>query len=420
MASDLLVALPQATAHKTTLFGGNDYSPRGQRRQLRCLAGGHHSADESVRATYLRLPQVRQTYAVLGCQPPQCWGFAHGVNENHVAVGVTDWHSRLPVAAGGLTGSDLARLALERSHSAMHALDVLTDLIARHGQCPEDGSRAAADNLFLVADHREAFVLESVGRYWAVLECPQVRAVTDVAMIRQDWQRLSSGLSQLAIQNGWWDGDGSKLDFAGCLAKNTSSHDAARRRWDRATLTLEQQHGAIDEPFLRRLLLGYHDAAPAPDAAPLADSLMASLADPCEPLLAWCAFGPPGTAVHFPIWLDGELPTAFHEHDAAGIDVWQQTQELLAFGESNEESRLNLTHALERLQSSFEQDVEALLPRARLWKRQGESVHWSNQATASMNRHVAMFARELRQLHDVEEADDVVSVAREEFVSYIS
>src|SRR5580698_6680999 len=107
MASDLLVALPQATVQKNTLFGANEYS-RGQRHQLRCLAAGQHPADESVRATYVRLPQIRNTCAVLGCQPERSWGFTHGANENHVAVGVTGWHSRLPAIGGGLTGPDLA------------------------------------------------------------------------------------------------------------------------------------------------------------------------------------------------------------------------------------------------------------------------------------------------------------------------
>jgi len=183
MASDLVVALGQATVSGTTLIGCKGHARRGQRQRLQLLAGGNHPPDDSVRATYLRLPQARQTYAVLGCQPEGTWGFADGVNEHHVAVGVAGWHSRLPAVGGGLTGTDLARLALERSHTALHALDILTDLIARHGQCPEGGTRAPADNLFLVADGQEAFVLESAGRYWAVLECPQDTVTSAITAI---------------------------------------------------------------------------------------------------------------------------------------------------------------------------------------------------------------------------------------------
>src|SRR5438067_253792 len=112
MASDLVVALEQAVAGGAPLFGCNHYAPAGQRQRLRLTAGGHHPLDEPVAASGRRLPQARQTYTSLGLQPGACWGFSHGVNENHVAVGVTGWHSRLPAAEAGLTGTDLTRLAL--------------------------------------------------------------------------------------------------------------------------------------------------------------------------------------------------------------------------------------------------------------------------------------------------------------------
>jgi hypothetical protein len=34
----------------------------------------------------------------------------------------------------------------------------------------------------------------------------------------QDWNRISPGLGQHAISQGWWPGDGSKLDFVGALS----------------------------------------------------------------------------------------------------------------------------------------------------------------------------------------------------------
>jgi hypothetical protein len=425
MASDLVMALGQATAHGATLFGANYYANPDERQHLRLIAGGNHPADELVRTTYVRLPQARQTYTVLGCQPGAAWGFAHGVNENHVALGVTRWHSRLPAIGGGLAGTDLARLALERSHTALHALDVLTDLISRHGQCPEAGSPrtgAAADYLFLVADPHEAFVLEAAGRYWAILECAQVRAVTDVALIHQDWQRLSPGLASLAIENGWWDGDGSKLDFAGCLESEAPSHAPARRRWGRATLALEQQNGAIDAQFLRRMLFDHHDSNAAARThrppASLACSFTTNLAGRDEPGLAWCAFGTPRVAVYFPVWIDGELPAALHDADPEGTDVWQQTHDLLALATGSDEDVPELREGLERLQATFDQDVEAFLPEARAMKRQGESVRLRNGTTALMQKHSALFARECRRLHGV--AEPVLApVGADEFTSYI-
>jgi secernin len=413
----MVVALGRAAVGATTLFGANHYHE--QRQRVQRITGGHHPADEHVRAAYLRLPQARETYRVLGQQPERCWGFTSGVNENHVAVGVTGWHSRLPAVGGGLTGTDLTRLTLERAHSALHALDILTELISRHGQCPEAGTPNPTDNLFLVADRQEAFVVEAAGRYWAILECRQVRVVTDVALVHQDWHRLSPGLSTLAIANGWWDGDGSKLDFAGCLDAPAPTKAAAQRRWGRATLALEQQNGAIDGPFLRRLLFDLHDNCNVSKAhrtpAPLAGCFMAALAGADEPALAWCAFGLPRVAVYFPVWLDGDLPDAFHGANAEGIDVWRQTQELLSLGEDNR----RLSDSLERLQAIFEQDVETLLPQARLWKRQGDVSRLNHHASALMQKHVGLFARECRALHGTPEREPA-PIREEEFVSYIS
>lgn len=63
-----------------------------------------------------------------------------------------------------------ARLALERSSSALEALRVITDLLARYGQggsCREDPTPFCYHNTFLLADRTEAWVLETAGRLWA-------------------------------------------------------------------------------------------------------------------------------------------------------------------------------------------------------------------------------------------------------------
>jgi hypothetical protein len=425
MASDLVVALGQATVNGCTLFAANHYGRAADRQRLQRFDGGPHPPDEFVRVAYVRLPQARQTYAVLGLQPDNGWGFTHGINENHVAVGVSGWHSRLPAVGGGLTGTDLARLALERGHTALTALDVLTDLITRHGQCPEAGTRTPTDNLFLIADRQEAFVVEAAGRYWAVMECRQVRAVTDVALIRQDWQRLSPGLSTLTIDNGWWDGDGSKLDFAGCLDAGVPAHSAARRRWGRATLALEHQNGAIDAAFLRRMLFEHYEtsctARTHRPPADLVSSFTAAMGGADDPVLAWCAFGPPRGAVYFPIWLDGDLPAALHGASADGIDVWQQTHDLLMCLEDGDGEPSRLSESLERLQLIFEQDVEAFLPQARALKRQGDRARLALQATALMQKHVGLFAKEGRALFGGSEAATPPATEHaEEFVGYFS
>ena len=70
-------------------------------------------------------------------------------------------------------GMDLVRLGLERSTSAREAVQVVVDLLEKHGQggsCSKEHPRFSYDNSYLVADPAGAFVLETAGRHWAVEE----------------------------------------------------------------------------------------------------------------------------------------------------------------------------------------------------------------------------------------------------------
>src|SRR5439155_20492108 len=130
--------------------------------------GGSHAPDERVRATFIELPQARRTHAVLGGRPGGSWGYCHGVNEHGVAAGCTRLRTRLRLDAPGLSGPDLVRLALERGQTARQALLVLTDLITRFGQGAYPGceDERAYDAAFLIADSREAYLVEASGPSW--------------------------------------------------------------------------------------------------------------------------------------------------------------------------------------------------------------------------------------------------------------
>src|SRR5262249_16931310 len=153
-------------------------------------------------------------------QPLGLWGYQHGVNEHRVALGCAGWRSTLTCPRPGLLGADLVRLALERCRGARQAVDLITDLIERHGQgrFPGCAPPAEAAHVSLVADQQEAFTVEAAGAAWAAQEIHAVRAVSDVGVIRQDWSRIAHGLAGHAIDQGWWPADGSKLDFAGTLS----------------------------------------------------------------------------------------------------------------------------------------------------------------------------------------------------------
>src|SRR5262249_30737513 len=150
-------------------------------------------------------------------------------------------------------GPDLVRLALERAQGALQAVDLLTDLTSRHGQVAGPGEPPGTGCGLLLADRGDAFILAVCGRHWALQEIGQVRALGEVCHIRKDWDRISRGLADLAGARGWWECDGSKLDFAGAVCEPGVNADALRR-WGQATLSLEQHSGEIDRGYLRRLL----------------------------------------------------------------------------------------------------------------------------------------------------------------------
>jgi len=397
----MVVAMKEASANGTTLAGLNLHDAPVQRHLLLRMLGQYHDLGETVRTSTLQIPQARQTFSVLGMQPYGRWGFTHGVNEQRVVVGVTSWKSRLPAEPDTLSGTDLVRLTLERSRSAHHAIETLTDLLGRHGL-----GDPRHDHLFLLLDRDEAYVLEACGRYWALLECRDTRVVTDAAMIRQDWRRLAPGLADFAIQQGWWSDDGSKIDFVRCLGQSTEEMKLAQRRWGRGSVALAQQHGAIDLHFLRRMLAEHYDnnqdlLTTLPEGR-LASSFAIDLQRGEQPIMAWVSFGAPRVALHFPICLAGDLPPAWGVGHPESPSLQQCTQELekLALGTPKDRDRLAL--ALERLQTRFDMDAEEFLLKAHERAPQGNPLSLAPLATEMMHSHVQAFEKEYRRLFDLE------------------
>lgn len=375
MGGDMVVALGRATVEGHTLFGHNSNRPARERPMLHRSPGRAYASGEKVRVQHLELPQARQTYTVLGSRPRGFWGYDHGLNEHGVALGCARALTRMRGTQPGLDGTDLVRLTLERARSAQQAVDVLTDLVRRHGQgvFAEGQADSAADHVFLIADPAEAFAVETGGDRWVYQQVQQVRALGDLCTIRQDWDGIADGLSSHAITHGWWPGDGSKLDFAGALGAPSEAAAGALRRWGRATLLLEQQNGHIDTVFLRQVLTDHYEGcadeqvplgppsgppslcrhAATAEAEATAVSFIARVGGgPAALPLAWCAFGPPCTAVYFPIFLDGELPLAYSSPGPTTADAIRSR-----LGNDRagwEEARVRL----DQLQAQLDQETE--------------------------------------------------------------
>ncbi len=400
MANDMVAALARATTDGQTLFGHNSNRPHGEPTSLVRRPGRDHAPGERVRTTHIDLPQARHTFAVLAGRAGSSWGYQHGVNEKGVTAGYTPIRTRLLNDSPGLTGPDLVRLVLERAGTALQAVEVLTDLIGRHGQGAFVGAgENDPDAALLVADCREAHVVEAAGRHWALATVGTVRAVSDACFLRQDWDRISPGLSALAIHRGWWPEDGCKLDFARAIGRPDTDPTTAMRRWGLATIQLEQHSGSIDVALLRGLLRAQSEAVCPLDGPPrdveTATSFIVRLGKERESLpLAWCAFGPPTLSVYLPVVPVAELPVALGDGTDAGSALGRGLAEWRDICKQDGRLRETLHSALAGVQEQLDEHAQEFFPEAEALHRRGEAGELQRFSRAFM-QHVCERMEEL-------------------------
>ncbi len=163
------------------VFGKNSDRDPNEAQRLEWLPAREHADGSTLQCTWNRIPQARRSNAVVLSRPYWMWGAEMGANEHGVAIGNAGVLARGEFEDTGLTGMDLVRLALERSDTAEAGMTVIRELLAVHGQCGRAGY-ARADvrhhNSFLIADRREAWILETVGR-----DCASRRISAGVATI---------------------------------------------------------------------------------------------------------------------------------------------------------------------------------------------------------------------------------------------
>ena len=202
---DTLVATPPATADGAVWFGKNSDREPGEAQIVEHLPA-KSNLTATLECTHTKVPQVSSIFEVVLSRPFWMWGAEMGANEHGVAIGNEAVFTRIPVEQSGLTGMDLLRLALERATNAREAVAEITSLIEEHGQggwCGYRHKRFRYHNSFIVADHTQAWVLETAGPFWAALRVNGVYTISNALSIGKEFDLISEDAYPFARSRGW-------------------------------------------------------------------------------------------------------------------------------------------------------------------------------------------------------------------------
>jgi secernin len=316
------------------LFAKNSDRPVGEVQVVEAIA--RRVAGSELQTQYLTIADPGAA-ALVGSRPTWLWGFEHGVNEHRVAVGneLLYTASDPRAAAPALIGMDLVRLALERATDADAAVEVITDLLAAHGQ----GGAGQTDppkpyfSSFLITDPRRAWIVETSGSTWAARSVGPGAgaAISNRISLRDDWTLASADVEPGADFDRYRRPD-SRTDHADLRLACTTPlvergadaitpgdlagvlRDHGGTRWGRPGDPVDRivAPPPPDAPGATGVTVCMHlRGAQATNAA-----MVAQLpADPDAPLRAWVALGSPCASVFVPVFPPEGVPGALARPD---------------------------------------------------------------------------------------------------------
>ncbi|MBM3131345.1 MAG: peptidase C69 [Chloroflexi bacterium] len=246
---DTIIALGNVTADGATLFAKNSDREPNEAHHVVVIPAADHAPARRVQCTYIEIPQVAHTHRVLLCKPFWIWGAEMGANEHGVVIGNEAVFTKIPYTkTPGLIGMDFLRLALERAATARAALDVITALLAQYGQSGNCGFQHPTyyHNSFLIADPREAWVLEMADKHWAAERVQDIRTISNGLTIGNQFDLASPDLVNYAIERGWCKSR-DDFHFARCYSDFLFTRfSQSRARQCRTTALLAAQRGKLN------------------------------------------------------------------------------------------------------------------------------------------------------------------------------
>ena len=185
-------------------FGKNSDREPDEAQQVLIYPSKEYSTEETVKCTYISIPQAKKTNKIILSTPFWIWGGEMGVNEKGVAIGnEAIFTKREPEKGQGLIGMDLLRLALERADDADEAAETIINLNKQYGQdgiCGYRDKHLKYDNAFLITDKEKAIILEIYGREWAMKKPDKGQSISNIINFTTDYDKGSDNLGKNSIK----------------------------------------------------------------------------------------------------------------------------------------------------------------------------------------------------------------------------
>lgn len=219
-------------------------------------------------------------------------------------------------------------------------------------------------------------------------------------MLRQDWDRLSQGLSEWAIESGAWEDTGGKLDFTHCFDSKCTTHALARKRWGNLALDIGDQYPRIDDDVLRRQLFAHywqHRELHAPSVN-LHATVVLPLAGEGSAEPAWVSFQPTTAPLFFPVWPGADVPNSFWSFHPEAPSLSIRLQALGELALTRPSKRVAVEGVLQKLAARFEEDALAL--QREVGRVGGSLARWGllGRASEIMHQHASLFEQEASSL----------------------
>ncbi|XP_007944627.1 secernin-1 [Orycteropus afer afer] len=218
------VAFPPRAKDGLVVFGKNSARPRDEVQEVVYFPAADHEPESKVECTYISIDQVLRTHAIVISRPAWLWGAEMGANEHGVCIANEAINAREPAAESEIFHKEPwghkqistwllnERLGLERGAAAKEALDVIVSLLEEHGQggnyYEDANSCHSFQSAYLLVDREEAWVLETIGKYWAAEKITEgVKCICNQLSLTTRIDAEHPELRNYAQSQGWWTGE---------------------------------------------------------------------------------------------------------------------------------------------------------------------------------------------------------------------